>query len=189
MLIHGSEADNILDMYGLGSGEANHPEDSQDTAGRPWDEQLQDAYTALANQRGIPVESSDDLYKDEDTARDARNAVEQVISYFHPDTPDLAAQNSPEASLTRPTSGDDTSVPSQPISALQEPTKAPIVTPADRSGMILRPAQAERGGPAGLLPLLDRVRRRFYLQTRATEIVSRSVLRPSLRPHKEARTR
>ena len=32
-------------------------ESAQDAAGRPWDEQVQDAYTTLANQRGIPVAS------------------------------------------------------------------------------------------------------------------------------------
>ena len=34
----------------------NVPEDAQDAAGKPWDEQVQDAYTTLADQRGIPVD-------------------------------------------------------------------------------------------------------------------------------------
>ena len=84
--LHGDEANSILDMYGIDPHEADIPQSAHFAAGRPWDEQLQDAYTTLANQRGIPAKSGDDLYQDEDTARDARNAVEQVISHVYPET-------------------------------------------------------------------------------------------------------
>ena len=42
----------------------------------------------LADQRGIPVDNDDDLFRDQDTARDARNAVEQVISHVYPEADD-----------------------------------------------------------------------------------------------------
>ena len=83
--IHGDEADSILNMYGLDPRAENVPENAQDAAGKPWNEQVRDAYSTLADQRGIPVNSNDDLFRDQDTARDARNAVEQVISHVYPE--------------------------------------------------------------------------------------------------------
>ena len=49
------------------------------------EEQVQEAYSRLADQRGIPVDNDDDLFRDQNTARDARNAVEQVISHVYPE--------------------------------------------------------------------------------------------------------
>ena len=46
---------------------------------------MENAYTRLADQRGIPVNNDNDLLRDQDTARDARNAVEQVISHVYPE--------------------------------------------------------------------------------------------------------
>jgi hypothetical protein len=84
--LHSNEANSILGMYGIDPRGTNASEGAEDAAGRPWEEQVQNAYTALAKQRGIPVGDDGERFHDKDTARDARNAVEQVISHFHSGT-------------------------------------------------------------------------------------------------------
>ncbi len=83
--IHGNEANSVLGMYGLDPSGPNVSEGAEDAAGRPWHEQVQQAYSRLADQRGIPVSSDDDLLREPNTARDARNAVEQIISHVYPE--------------------------------------------------------------------------------------------------------
>ena len=56
--------------------------------------------STLADQRGIPVDSNDDLFRDQNTARDARNAVEQVISHVYPEA--AAMGNGPVQQRFRP---------------------------------------------------------------------------------------
>jgi hypothetical protein len=51
--LNGDEAKSILGMYGIDPRGTNASEGAEDAAGRPWEEQVQDAYTALAKQRGI----------------------------------------------------------------------------------------------------------------------------------------
>ena len=51
--LHGDEANSIMDIYGLDPRAVSVSEGTQDAAGRPWDEQVQDAYSRLADQRGI----------------------------------------------------------------------------------------------------------------------------------------
>ena len=105
--IKGDEANRILDMYALDPDRTDAAkqylaaEHAQAAAGRPWDEQVRDAYIRLANQRDIPMDNDDDLYRDKQTTRDARNAVEQVISYFHPEA-DSDRETAPQDSATGP---------------------------------------------------------------------------------------
>ena len=104
--IKGDEANRILDMYALDPDRTDAAkqylaaEHAQAAAGRPWDEQVRDAYIRLANQRDIPMDDDDDLYRDKQTTRDARNAVEQVISYFHPEA-DSDRETAPGAAKIR----------------------------------------------------------------------------------------
>lgn len=48
----------------------------------PIKRQVEEAYIALATQRGIPMDNMDDVFRDPKTTEDAKNAVKAVISYF-----------------------------------------------------------------------------------------------------------
>jgi hypothetical protein len=105
--LHSNEANSILGMYGIDPRGTNASEGAEDAAGRPWEEQVQ-----LAKQRGIPVGDDGERFHDKDTARDAGNAVEQVISHFHskPDETGTTPEIRPTLSYARHASESSTKI-------------------------------------------------------------------------------
>jgi hypothetical protein len=117
--IKDDEAKRILDAYALDPDRTDAAkqylaaEHAQNAAARPWEEQVRDAYIRLANQRDIPMDDDDDLYRDKKTTRDARNAVEQVISYFHPEDAESPTPSQPGAQISSRTAGPIEGIPEQ----------------------------------------------------------------------------
>ena len=163
--LNGGETNSILDMYGLDPHAENAPETALDAAGKPWDEQVRDAYSTLADQRGIPVNSNDDLFRDQNTARDARNAVEQVISHVYPEAESNTA--------TGPSATEDT--------ALSSETQQSSNGSARKQSITLSPDEVEDGPGASEADtarqnygnFLDRVGTRVAMESHGQDILDR----------------
>ena len=163
--LHGNEANSILDMYGLDPSGTSTPEDAQNAAAKPWEEQVRDAYITLADQRGIPVASKDDLFRNQNTARDARNAVEQVISHVYPEA-DSDRETRPGATEDSAPSSDTQLASNRPATeqsitlSPDEVEDAPISSDADR-------ARQNYGD------FLDRVGTRTAMESHGQDILDR----------------